>query len=103
MASKMLLVIFAVVMATALVTAETFDDLTDADLDEMLDLMSKRADSNDANGGMVFDDAYAEMAKRGLGRGKFIRCVHPLNGFQCVCDKRQRKTSPKYYRVCGYE
>nr|XP_054760479.1 uncharacterized protein LOC129266673 [Lytechinus pictus] len=100
MASKVLIMIFAVAMATALVTAEAFDDLTGADLDEILGLISKRGDSNDA--GMVFDEAFDEMDKRGRGGRMFFRCTHPLNGFNCICDKRFRETSPKYFRVCGY-
>ncbi|XP_054774838.2 uncharacterized protein LOC129283027 [Lytechinus pictus] len=99
MASKIMMLIFTVVMVTALVTAETFNDLTDDDLNEMEALIFKRADSNEADVGMEFDDD--QMEKR--GRGKFFRCTHPLNGFSCVCDKRYRKSNPRYYRVCGHQ
>ncbi|XP_041453008.1 uncharacterized protein LOC121406065 [Lytechinus variegatus] len=103
MASKIVLLIFTVVMVTALVAAETFDDLTDDDLNEMEALIFKRADSNEADIGMEFDDDEMEKRGRGKGRGKFFRCTHPLNGFSCVCDRRYRKSNPKYYRVCGHQ
>ena len=65
MASKTLLMIFAVTMAIVLTTSATLEDLTGDEIDALIEAMVEKRDQNAADVGFEDDLFQPEMEKRG--------------------------------------
>ncbi|XP_011662491.2 uncharacterized protein LOC105437518 [Strongylocentrotus purpuratus] len=103
----MLLICMMVVVALASTSAIQLNELSDDDLNAVLDFVAKRnyqetVVGNDSGDEADFDDL---MDKRGRGRfrNKLEKCVNPSNGLLCMCDNKYTDAEPKKrYKVCAY-
>nr|XP_054760478.1 uncharacterized protein LOC129266672 [Lytechinus pictus] len=106
MAVKTDILFLLVVLALGSTSAIQLSDISEDELNALLDLVSKRNYEQTVLGGGPDDleEFDGQFDKRGRGRGRKVsleKCVNPVSLRNCMCDPRFTDDEPlKRYRVC---